>query len=269
MRNFREVLEGKTRPSQAALQDQTRRANLQPAISASQDTADAGLATPPIGASMRWWSNTVPADGRWMIEDGALLKVADYPDLYLILGTTFNTGGEAADEFRLPDSRGRSGVGAGSALPGGLSNRVLGVTHGAEDNTLTIGQLPAHDHSSPTGANGAHGHGGNTANAPAHNHGGDTQAGSAHNHTYIEVQTEYSNVNLAGGGTDQVSGHSAVRDTGNNTSHTHGIPNEPAHNHSITAAVDHTHTIASQGSGNAHNNMQPSINVRYIIRVLL
>lgn len=35
--------------------------------------------------------------------DGYVLKKADYKKLYAVIGTTFNTGEEAEDEFRIPD----------------------------------------------------------------------------------------------------------------------------------------------------------------------
>ncbi|WP_449439567.1 phage tail-collar fiber domain-containing protein [Pseudomonas migulae] len=56
--------------------------------------------------------------------DGSLQSAATYPDLFAYLGTTFNTGGEGAGYFRLPESRGEflrgwdhgRGVDAGRAL---------------------------------------------------------------------------------------------------------------------------------------------------------
>lgn len=35
--------------------------------------------------------------------DGYILKIVDFSELYEILGTTFNSGEEAKDEFRIPD----------------------------------------------------------------------------------------------------------------------------------------------------------------------
>ena len=42
----------------------------------------------------------------WLELDGSVKSIAVYPDLYARIGTAFNTGGEAAGFFRLPDSRG-------------------------------------------------------------------------------------------------------------------------------------------------------------------
>ena len=35
--------------------------------------------------------------------DGYVLKIVDFSELYKIIGTTFNSGTEADDEFRIPD----------------------------------------------------------------------------------------------------------------------------------------------------------------------
>lgn len=76
--------------------------------------------------------------------DGSVLKQDAYPDLFAAIGSSFNTGGEAADEFRLPDMRGRSAIGVGTGS--GLSARALGDTGGAEEHTLIESELPTHTH---------------------------------------------------------------------------------------------------------------------------
>lgn len=45
--------------------------------------------------------NIVPED--CLACDGYALKIEDYKKLYSVIGTTFNTGDEAPDEFRIPD----------------------------------------------------------------------------------------------------------------------------------------------------------------------
>ena len=45
--------------------------------------------------------NIVPED--CLACDGYVLKIEDYKKLYNVIGTTFNTGDEAPDEFRIPD----------------------------------------------------------------------------------------------------------------------------------------------------------------------
>nr|WP_279653364.1 phage tail protein [Pseudomonas morbosilactucae] len=58
----------------------------------------------PVGAMVPFPKGTVPAG--FLEVDGSVQSAAEYPDLAAYLGTTFNTGGEAAGVFRLPESRG-------------------------------------------------------------------------------------------------------------------------------------------------------------------
>ncbi|SDC64302.1 Phage-related tail fibre protein [Pseudomonas guariconensis] len=64
-------------------------------------TASAGL---PVGTMLPFPKGTVPPG--FLEVDGSLQSAAAYPDLAAYLGTTFNTGGEPAGYFRLPESRG-------------------------------------------------------------------------------------------------------------------------------------------------------------------
>lgn len=43
----------------------------------------------------------------FLLCDGGLLNRADYPDLFVAIGTAYNIGGEATTQFRKPDCRGR------------------------------------------------------------------------------------------------------------------------------------------------------------------
>jgi hypothetical protein len=64
----------------------------------------------PIGAGVLWGSLTaVPAD---FVLAGALLVRADYPDLFTLWGTSYNTGGETGLEFRAPAVSSISGTGS-------------------------------------------------------------------------------------------------------------------------------------------------------------
>jgi microcystin-dependent protein len=80
--------------------------------------------------------------GGWLQADGRTLSIADYPDLFLALGTTY--GGDGVTTFVLPDLRGRTVVGAGAGLS-------LGDTFGSETVTLTGSTMAPHDHSLPGG----------------------------------------------------------------------------------------------------------------------
>ncbi len=153
-----------TRPSSTQVQEQKNRAGQGPAINkaqqtanAAQETANDALSLIPIGAVMRYPCLNPPADPRWVFEDGRTLPIIDYPDLYAVMGTTHNRGDEPAGTFRISDSRGRVGVGAGQGS--GLTNRTLGSVFGTETHALTEAQTGPHGHSGSTSSD-SHFHGG-------------------------------------------------------------------------------------------------------------
>nr|WP_029978238.1 phage tail protein [Pseudomonas sp. PH1b] len=84
----------------------------------------------PVGAMVPFPKGTVPAG--FLEVDGSVQSAAAYPDLAAYLGTAFNTGGEGAGSFRLPESRGEflrgwdhgRGVDAGRVL-GSYQNDAL------------------------------------------------------------------------------------------------------------------------------------------------
>jgi len=104
----------------------------------------------PTAASISFAGSVAP-DG-WLIEDGSVLKQNDFAELFSEIGTDWNTGGEAGDEFRLPDSRGRSDVGVG--LGSGLTERFLADVDGAEEHTLLANESGNRSHFHPMN----HGH---------------------------------------------------------------------------------------------------------------
>lgn len=77
--------------------------------------------------------------------DGSTYDRVDYPLLYDAIGTVYHVD---TDTFNVPDLRGRVTLGTG--MGAGLSNRVLGALGGQETVQLTVGELPAHDHSTHT-----------------------------------------------------------------------------------------------------------------------
>ncbi len=95
---------------------------------------------PYIGEIRMFAGNFAPQG--WAFCDGQLLSISDNTALFSIIGTTY--GGNGTTTFALPDLRGRVPIHAGSGA--GLSTHYLGETSGTETNTLTISQLPAHNH---------------------------------------------------------------------------------------------------------------------------
>ena len=74
--------------------------------------------------------------------NGQLLAIASNTALFSLLGTTY--GGDGRTTFGLPDLRGRSAIHPGTGS--GLSTIVQGQRGGAETHTLSIQQLPSHNH---------------------------------------------------------------------------------------------------------------------------
>lgn len=146
--------------------------------------------------------------------NGSQIAIATYPDLYAIIGTTYNTGGESAGNFRLPDMRGRCAVGTGTGS--GLTTRAMAASSGAETVALSTSEMPSHTHS------------------------------------ISETSHSHSNVYKVAGGA--------------------GTSIHPSLNGSLITSTRTTNfattgiTVASAGGASAHNNMQPSAVVNYIIK---
>lgn len=95
------------------------------------------MATPLIGTVMVFTGNFAPQG--WAFCDGSLQLISQYPELFLIVGTTY--GGDGQVTFGLPDLRGREAVHAGDSGP-----LTLGDRGGQETITLNERQLPSHNH---------------------------------------------------------------------------------------------------------------------------
>ena len=96
------------------------------------------MPTPFVGQIIMFAGNYAPEG--WALCDGSLLPVADYEDLFALIGTTY--GGDGQETFGLPDLRGRVPIGDGQ----GLSNYIIGETCGVETVKLQRDHLPQHSH---------------------------------------------------------------------------------------------------------------------------
>ena len=76
-------------------------------------------------------SGMIPCDGR-------VLSIAQYGQLFQVIGTTY--GGNGVTTFAVPDLRGRTIVGAGDGP--GTSGGTVGTVSGQEYNTLSLINLP-------------------------------------------------------------------------------------------------------------------------------
>lgn len=195
----------------------------------------------PPGVMMQYGGSSAPTG--WLFCDGSAVSTTTYAALFAVLGTTFNTGGEAGGTFRLPDMRGRAPIGVGTGS--GLTARALGASGGNETHTLSTAETPSHTHSfsaTSSGQSQSHTH------DMTHSHNIGNQSGNSGSN----AQSDW----IAKG---IVSNAFGVATTLSQSATTTGA-----------ASVDHTHTVSgttgSAGSGGSHNNMQPFLVVNFIIK---
>lgn len=88
------------------------------------------------GAIVLWTTDTIPTG--FLLCDGAELNREDYAALFGVLGITYGEG-DGLYTFNLPNLTGRFPVGVNTAY-------TLGETGGEADHTLTVDEIPAHNH---------------------------------------------------------------------------------------------------------------------------
>lgn len=93
------------------------------------------MAQPYVGEIRMFAGNFAPAG--WMFCEGQLLPISENETLFQLIGTTY--GGDGQSTFALPDLRGRIPIHQGGGF-------ILAETGGAEEITLTVNQIPAHNH---------------------------------------------------------------------------------------------------------------------------
>jgi microcystin-dependent protein len=93
------------------------------------------MAIPYVGEVRMFAGNFAPAG--WMFCDGQLLSIDENETLFQLIGT--NYGGDGQDTFGLPDLRGRLPIHQGSAY-------TMAETGGVETVTITVPQMPSHNH---------------------------------------------------------------------------------------------------------------------------
>lgn len=77
-----------------------------------------------------------PLPNGWLHLDGGSVLAADYPDLAAVVPASWLVD----EDIFFPDMLGRTAVGFGTGYP-------LGDIGGEEEHTLTVSEMPAHDHS--------------------------------------------------------------------------------------------------------------------------
>jgi len=174
----------------------------------------------------------VGAPTGWLLCYGQAVSRITYAALFSALGTAWGAG-DGSTTFNLPDLLGR--VLAGKDDMGGTSaNRLTNQTGGLDGDTL-----------GSTG--GSETHALTSAELAAHTHGAGTYAADSNGaHTHMTGEGV-----LGGSGTG-----TAMRSNDNTV-----VSSESgAHTHTISGSS------ASAGSGSAHNNVQPTAVVNFIIK---
>ncbi|HEX2052535.1 MAG TPA: tail fiber protein [Actinomycetota bacterium] len=93
------------------------------------------MAQPYIGEIRMFAGNFAPAG--WLFCNGEVLPIAENDALFTLIGTTY--GGDGQETFALPNLCSRIPVHQGQ-------NVQLGEMGGSESVTLTVNQLPRHNH---------------------------------------------------------------------------------------------------------------------------
>jgi microcystin-dependent protein len=93
------------------------------------------MAQPYVGEIRMFAGNFAPSG--WMFCEGQLLPIIENETLFQLLGTSY--GGDGQSTFGLPDLRGRLPLHQGNGM-------VLAETGGVEEVTLTVNQIPTHNH---------------------------------------------------------------------------------------------------------------------------
>ena len=214
----------------------------------------------PTGALMPFAGSTVPSG--WYLCDGRAWGVSGAPAsgsaLHTAISGNFPTG--------LPDLRGRVPLGAGTGA--GLTARTIATNVGNETHALSTGELASHTHTGTTG-NESVGH----THTISHDHTVFTITGGGHSHSAYTTDQMFfgagssaafvgASVNSGGTG---VNGPITVSGDGSHT-HSVDVPSFTGNSGPVSDSHTHSFTSAASGSGTAHNNMQPSLVLNYIIK---
>src|ERR1041385_1322755 len=97
------------------------------------------MSSPFIGEIRMFAGNFAPVG--WAFCNGALIPISENDALFNLIGTTY--GGDGQNTFALPDLQSRVPVHQGTVAG---QSFVIGQMSGSETVTLTVQQIPSHNH---------------------------------------------------------------------------------------------------------------------------
>ena len=238
-------------------------------IVGARDQLGIGVAQIVPAGMLAPYAGSVSPTG-WLLCDGASLLRADYPELFAVIGTTYNPAAPAT-YFNIPDMQGNVPVGVKSTQTSNPDISALAKAAGTYTKTLDNNDLPNHTHSlgGSTGSfNASHSHAFTLA-APAHTHATVGNIAGGFKATNAGATTGSAALLAQSGST------LSPRDAGYNT----GGASATALTGAITAAtlnsgsvsLDHSHTLPANTGNNgstpvAVSLVQPSLALNYIIK---
>lgn len=229
----------------------------------------------PTGVINQFAGETAP--NGYLLCQGQAISRTTYANLFNVISTKYGAG-DGSTTFNLPDLRGRVPVGKDDR---DTDFKTLGNIGGEKAHTLTVQEMPSHNHSATLTINsgGAHTHSASSTSTGAHTHSvsGSAASNGAHTHTLSTRFHNTNNYTVPDGNFLGFYGSEIVNKvTSSAGAHVHSISGTAAsaggHSHTITvnSGGAHAHTgtvsIGNTGGGLAHNNMQPYIVLNYIIK---
>lgn len=139
-------------------------------------------------------------------------------------------------------AQGRTLIGVGTL---GGDTYAAGDTGGSSRVTLSISEIPSHNHGGATG--------GQSTN---HTHSGTTASDGTHTHTVKEGAVAPTAGGVLTSGDDMTNYVAAYQTSSSSGDHTHTFT-------TAGVSVDHTHAITAQGGGTAHENRMPYLAVYF------